>query len=73
MDDWEKFEENQLLPTEAFYSRLNLLGIGECDYNHAQRVWREFGMKNLGDDHNLYLKYDVLLQCNVLKPSGRAV
>ena len=42
-------------------------GISECDYGHAQRVWKEFGMKNLGDYDDLYLKMDALLLSNVLK------
>ena len=40
---------------QEFYSELNLSGISESIYNHAQRIWREFGMKNLGDYHDLYL------------------
>ena len=67
MDDWEKFKEHHLLPMGAFYSRLNLLGISECNCNHAQRVWRAFGMKSLGDYHDLYLETDVLLVCNVFE------
>ena len=71
MDDWEKFKENHLPPIKAFYSKLNLLAISEHDYSHAQSVWNAFGMKNLGDYHDLYLETDVLLLCNVLKVSGR--
>ena len=67
MDDWEKFEENCLPLTEMFYSKLNPLEISECNSDHAQRVWREFGMKNLGDYHDLYLKADVLLLSNVFE------
>ena len=48
-------------PIEAFYSKLSISGISECDYDHAQRVWREFGMKDLRDCHDLYLKIDALL------------
>ena len=51
LDDWEKLEENHLPFCEAFYSKLSLLEINECDYDHAQRVWRVFGMKNLDDYH----------------------
>ena len=67
MDNWEKFEEKCLSPIEAFYSRLNLLGIRKCDYNHAQRLWGVFGMKNLGDYHDLYLETDMLLLCNIFE------
>ena len=67
MDDWGKLEENCLPSIEAFYSRLNLSSISECDYDHTQRVWKEAGMKNLGDYHDLYLKTDVLLLSNTFK------
>ena len=73
MDDWDQFEENLLLPIEAFYSKLNLSGISEYDYDHAQRVWKKFGMKDLGDYHNLYLKVDVLLLRLSLRLSGQHV
>ena len=65
MDNWEKFKENCLPPIEAFYSKPNLLGIGECNYDHAQSVWREFGMKDLGDYHDLYLETNVFMLSNV--------
>ena len=61
MDSWEKFKENHLPPIEVFHSKLNLSGISECDYGHAQRVSAAFGITSLGDYHDLYLKTDVLL------------
>ena len=39
MDGWEKFEETSLPPKDAFYSRLNMKGISDHDYEHAQQVW----------------------------------
>ena len=69
VDDWDKFKVNCLFPVEVFYSKLNLSRTSECNYDHAQRVWREFGIKDLGDYHNLFLKTDVLLLSNVFKPS----
>ena len=61
MDSWEKFKKNHLRPIEAFCSDLNMSRISEFDYDHAKKVWREFGVKDLGDYHALYLKTDVLL------------
>ena len=39
--------------------------ISEDDYQHAQRVWKEFGTRNLGGYHHLYLRRDVVLLANV--------
>ena len=67
MTDWDKFKETKLPPREAFYSKLNMSGVGNEDYEHANRVWREFGIKNLGEYHDLYLKTDVILLANVFE------
>ena len=67
MSKWEKFEETKLPPKEAFYSKLNMTGVSEEDYEHANRVWKEFGLKDLGEYHDLYLKTDVILLANVLE------
>ena len=48
MDDWDKFKETVLPPKEALYSKFNMAGVNEEDYEHANRVWGEFGINNLG-------------------------
>ena len=62
---WDRFNETQLSPIDAFYSNLNMSSIREEDYQHAQRVCEEFGIHNLGDYHDLYLRTDVVLLENV--------
>ena len=65
--DWDKFKETKLPPREAFYSKLSMSGVGNEDYEHANRVWKEFGLKDLGEYHDLYLKTDVILLANVFE------
>ena len=48
MDSLERFNETSLLPKSAFYSKLKG-DITDADYEHAQKVWRVFDMKTLGD------------------------
>ena len=67
MDFLERFKENKLPPKEAFYSRLTGEGIGDEDYEHAEKVWKVFGMKTLQDYHDLYNVTDVLLLADVFE------
>ena len=67
MSSWDKFEESQLPSIEALYSNLNMSNVSEDDYKHAQKVWEEFGIRNLGDYHDLYLQTDVILLANVFE------
>ena len=55
MDSWSKFEEDSLPSIDKFYSKLNMSGISDCDYDHAKKVCEEFGLRNLGEYHDLYL------------------
>ena len=45
---WDQSNETQLPPIDAFYSNLNMSSISEEDYQHAQKVWEQFGIHNLG-------------------------
>ena len=38
-DGWKNIEEAGLPLKDAFCSRLNMKGISEQDYEHAQQVW----------------------------------
>ena len=66
MDNWDKFKETALPPKEAFYSKLSMSGVSNQDYEHTRRVWREFGINNFGEYHNLYLHMDWQTFSNLL-------
>ena len=42
-------------------------GVSDKDYEHACKVWKEFGIKNMGEYHDLYLLTDVILLANVFE------
>ena len=65
VNSWDRFEETQLPPISVFYSNLDMSSINEEDYQHTQRVWKEFGIHNLGYYHYLYLRTDVVLLANM--------
>ena len=53
MDSPKRLNETQLPPKSAFYSKLSNSNISDEDYNHAQKVWKEFGMTTMKDYHDL--------------------
>ena len=67
MNSLEKFSETQLPAKEDFYSKLNDCGVTDKEYEYAQTIWEKFGINNLGEYHDLYLKTDVLLLADVFE------
>ena len=67
----EKAADVRLPPRVAFYSRLTEEGVSLRDYWHAVRVWQQFGIRNLGEYHDLYLKTDVLILADVFEKFRR--
>ena len=55
MDNWGIFNEKTLPPKETFYSNLNLENISDEDYEHVQKVWNIFEIKNRGEYHDLHV------------------
>ena len=55
MDNWDRFEETTLPIVSSFHSKLNMSGVSDQDYEHTCKVWRDFGIRNLGEYHDLYL------------------
>ena len=67
MDSWKRFDETSLPDKEAFYRKLNLEDIIDKDCEHAQKVWEDLGIKNLGMYHDLYVQSDTLLLVDVFE------
>ena len=67
MDDQEKFNETSLPEKEESCGSLNMEDIRDVDYIHAKRVCKNFGIKNLGKYHDLYLKSDTFLLADVFE------
>ena len=67
VDSFKKFDWSCLPSKECFFSSLKGKGISDEEYDRARKVWNVFGMKTFGEYHNLYLKCDVLLLCDVFE------
>ena len=67
LDSWERFDETSLPDKEAFYSSLNMENITDVDYRHANKVFKNFKLKNLGDYDDMYAQTDTLLLADVFK------
>ena len=76
MDSWERFDETSLPEKKKpFYSQLYLEDITDKDYAHAQKVFVEPKLKNLGNYmtcmfkaiHYCLLMYLKTLETNLLK------
>lgn len=61
MTSVERYKEEQLPPPEAFHNELYQSDVTEEEYQHAQTVWNELGVKNLGEYTRIYNMQDTLL------------
>ena len=64
---YERFDETLLPDKKAFHSKLKLEDITDEDYEHYQKVWEVFGIKNLGKYHDLYVQSNTLLYTDVFE------
>jgi len=55
-DCFEKFDERQLPLKKDFYSKLSQTNIEASEYERAKHIWEHFGIRTLGQYHDLYLK-----------------
>lgn len=63
----ELLEKTTELPEKKhFFNRLGEEDISDEDYAHAQKVWRQFGCRNMADYTKLYNMSDVYLLAEVV-------
>ena len=67
MNSFKKFKENKLHDKNKFFNSLKDCGINEKEYQKAINIWKVFKIKQLGEYHDLYLKTDVLVLCDVFE------
>ena len=67
IDSPNRFNEDSLPPRKMWYNKLNDSDISDEDFDHAQKVWRTFDCKTLGDYSDLYCRTDVLLLADVFE------
>ena len=67
IDSWEKFNKTSIPPKEAYHSKLKEEDIRDADYEHAQKVWKVFKVKDIGESHDLYVESDTLLLADVFE------
>ena len=67
MDSWERFNEIKLPDKKSFYSELKKEDITDEDYKQAQKVWKTFNIKNLGEYHDLYVQADTLQLADIFE------
>ncbi len=65
MDSFDKFQECSL--PSKWIDSITGACVSDTDYDHAQTVWCEFNIANLGEYHDLYLQTDVLLLADVFE------
>ena len=65
MSCWEGFAETSF--SFKNYNEFYLQDITSTDYTHAQKLFEDFQLENLGDYHNLHVKTYTLLLPDVFK------
>ena len=67
VDNWERFDDRSLPNKEAFYRNLNMEDITDVYCRHANKIFKEFRLKHLGEYNDLYVQSDTLLLADVLE------
>ena len=53
MADWGKFNKTSLPEKKNFNNHSNMEDITDAGYLHAKRIYKDFEIKKLGENHDL--------------------
>ena len=67
MNDWKSSMKISYLKKRDFYGHFNMEDITDTDYVHANKVFKDFEIKNFGKCHDLYAKSNKLLLDDVFE------
>ena len=67
MSSLKKIKEKELPDKCKFFSSLKDCGVNEKEYQRVDNIWKVFKITNLGEYHDLYVKTDILLLCDVFE------
>jgi hypothetical protein len=67
LSSFDRFNDNELPPREAFFSTLRGEECVQADYDYAQLVWTSFGCRTFEDYLKLYLASDVYQLADVFQ------
>ena len=52
---------------KEFYSSQTMESVTDAVYKHAERVWEDFGIQNVCQYNDLYIKRDTLLLAKIFQ------
>ena len=67
VNDWGKFNDTSLPEKDDFYNHLSMKDITDRDYTHSKKACKDFEIKNVIEDHDLYVQSDILLLAEVFE------
>ena len=67
MNDWGKFNDTSLPEKDDFYNHLSMEDITDRDYTHSKKPCKDFEIKNVKEDHDLYVQSDILFLVEVFE------
>ena len=67
MNSFKRFKEDRLPDKDCAFNSLKYCETSEEEYSRACNVWKVFDIKDLEEYHDLYLKTDLLLLCDVFE------